>query len=545
MNDKLKKIIEPLHGFWGKLNKKTKIVIFICLGAAIALSVILSSVMNRTQYSVLYSGLGSDEAQEVTNQLRTMDVAYKNENGTIYIDKNKENTVRMQLANQGYPKTGPNYDFFTSHVGNMTTDEERKIIEQYQLQDRLSSVIKTLGPVDTAYVTISLPNSNTYAWDDSSTSAASASVAIKLKGGQTLDSKQVNGIKQLVSKSVPNLKANNVTIVDSSTGEELAGSSSSSGSDGSTQITLSEFKLKIENQYENNLQNKIKNLLSRAYGANNISVNVKSKMDLDKKIQDIVTYTPSTSNGKGIVSHSEETNEVTRDGTSSGGGVAGTQSNSDTTTYPGVTVSGNVITAKDSRTYDYLVNKVQEQVQSDAASLDDLTVAVVVTTGNMADANKQELVSLVANAAAVDPSKVAIMTVAPSSLAASAPAVQAGAFQQLLKNPVILIAGGALILLIILLIVLSASRRKRARQEELMENLQPEGVMPPEAESVQNPEEPAAPPQSEPSIEEQRNEGSSKQDQVKNQLQDFSSKNPEIAAQLIRSWLKGDDGKHG
>mgnify|MGYP000997141948 CR=1 FL=1 len=78
-----------------------------------------------------------------------------------------------------------------------------------------------------------------------------------------------------------------------------------------------------------------------------------------------------------------------------------------------------------------------------------------------------------------------------------------------------------------------------------MENLQPEGAMLPEDEDVQNPEEPAAPPQPEPSIEEQRSEGNSKQDQVRNQLQDFSSKNPEIAAQLIRSWLKGDDGKHG
>jgi flagellar M-ring protein FliF len=32
--------------------------------------------------------------------------------------------------------------------------------------------------------------------------------------------------------------------------------------------------------------------------------------------------------------------------------------------------------------------------------------------------------------------------------------------------------------------------------------------------------------------------------ELKKQLTDFSSNNPEIAAQLIRSWLKGGD-KHG
>lgn len=47
-----------------------------------------------------------------------------------------------------------------------------------------------------------------------------------------------------------------------------------------------------------------------------------------------------------------------------------------------------------------------------------------------------------------------------------------------------------------------------------------------------------------PSIEEMRSAGSDKEEQIKNQLQDFSSKNPEIAAQLLRSWLRGDEIKH-
>lgn len=578
MNEQLKKVLDPIKNFWAKLTKKTKVIIFVCLGAAVLLAVVLSLLMNRTQYTLLYSGLDSGEAQEVSAQLKNLDVPYKNDGGSIYVDKSKENTVRMQLASAGYPKSAPNYNFFTNNVGVMTTDEERKIIEQYQLQDRLGAVIDTLDQVDSAYVTISLPSTNNYAWDDNK-QVPTASVAIKFKDGMTLEPKQVSGIKQLVSKSVPSLTAANVSIVDSSSGEELSGSSSSSSGDssGSTQITLSEFKLKIEQQYEDSIQSKILNLLSATYGRNNISVSVKSKMDLDKKIQDIVTYTPSTSDGKGMVSQSAETHEVTQ-AVSGSGGVAGTQSNSDTTTYPGVTVNGNVITTKDSKTYNYLVNQVEEQIQSDAAALDDLSVAVMIDTNGMTSARQQELTNLVAKAAAVDQSKVAVMTVAPNSSSVNSQATQASANsipQMLMNNPIILIAGGAFVLLLILLIALIASKKNRERREQLIANLQQAGPVP--AQPLQLPqeetedesesesedegeaddddeddedagedlEEDEENPMPTESIEELRNASNGKEQRVKSDLQDFSAKNPEIAAQLIRSWLRGDDNKHG
>ncbi len=580
MNEQIKKILDPLRTFWGKLSKKTKIVFFSCLGVAVVFAAIAGTTMNRTQYTVLYSGLKSDEGKQISSELSSMGVDYKYDNGTVYVDKAKEDSARMQLANDGYPKSAPNYDFFTKNVGVMTTDEERKIIQQYQLEERLGDVIRTMNSVDTAYVTISVPENASYAWEDNK-SAATASVAVSLVDGKTLNEKQVSGIKQLVSKSVPNLSADNVTVMDSSTGNELT--ASSSDSEGSMQITLSEFKLKIEKEYEQSLQNSITNLLAQAYGRGNISVSVKSKMDLDKKIQDIVTYTPSTSGGKGVVSHSEETYETEQNGSSAAGGVPGTQSNVDETpTYPGVTVSGGLITTKDSKTYDYLVSKVEEQIQSNAAALDDLTVAVVINTDSMTNTKKQEVTSLIANAAAVDPSKVAIMTAPANSAAESQPAQPAADLASMLaNNKILLIVGGAILLLVIVLVALVAAKRRSARREQLLENLQP-AVLPavqpedlepvseveaasgeetvpekeetqPEGETVSAeggaPEE-AQPVEGEPempveSIEEIRNASGGKEQRVKVELQDFSNKNPEIVAQLIRSWLKGDDGKHG
>ena len=546
MNDQLKKYLDPVKNFWAGQSKRNKKIFAAVLGGIVVLAAVLSLLMNRTQYSVLYDGLNSDEAKAVMTELQKEDVPCKNDGNTIYIAKDKEDSVRMELSNEGYPKSAPNYDFFTKNVGAMTTDEELKIINQYQLQDRLQAVIRTLSPVDTAYVNISIPTSGNYAWDDDKTAAA-ASVAVRLKAGKTLSAKQVNGIKQLVSKSVPGMKAENVSVIDGSSMEELSGSSQDESQ--SQQITLSEFKMKIEKQYEDNIQDKIRSLLASTYGTSNISVSVKSKMDLDKKIQDIVTYTPSTSEGKGIVSQSTEEEEMTREGASSEGGVAGTTTNSDTTTtYPGVTVNGNIITTRDKKTYNYLVNHVEEQVQSDAASLDDLSVAVVIRTDAMTAAKKADLTNLIAKAAAVDPDKVAVMASALPEQSAASEVMQTSVLPEVLQNPVILAVGGICLLLLILLIVLLAAKHRKKKAQMLMAKLEPD------AEAAAMPLQPgeeeagalggAVLDATKESIEQARNAMDAKDVELKKQLTDFSSNNPEIAAQLIRSWLKGGD-KHG
>ena len=533
MKEQLKKYIDPVKNFWGKLSKKSKIIIFAVLGCVVAGSVILSLALNRsTPYSVLYSGLGKAEAQEVTTKIQESGADCKNEDGTIYVPSDKENSLRMQLANDGYPKTTLGYDFLLNNVNTLTPDGERKIIEQYGLQDRLQKVIETLDPINAAYVTITIPSAETYAWDDNK-EKATASVTIRVKDGMSLSALQVKGIKNLVAKSVPNLSADNVSITDSN-GEEL--SANSSDISGGTQMDLSEFKLKIENQYEKNIESKIVGLLAPSYGKNNISISVKSQMDLDKKIQDIVTYKPTTSDNKGIISKSQESNEVTKNA-SSGGGVAGTESNSDTATYPGVTVDGNTITAKDSKTYEYLVSKVQEQVQSDAASLKDLTVSVIINTPAMTDQTKSDLTEAIANAAGVNASKVIVLgsTFATSAKPAAAKPQQAIPFNYL-------IIGGAalLLLLIIIAVVIIILKKRKKRALMLAENLGLEG-QPGETEGAEDKEtaENAQIPTE--SIEEIRSHTNEKEEHVKNDLQEFSSKNPEIAAQLIRNWLRGDD----
>ncbi len=555
MNEQIKKYIDPIRNFWGKLTKKKKIIIISVFAGIVLLSVVIGALLNTPPYVVLYPGLDHDEAVEVMTELKDRDVSYKEDNGTIYVPKDKENALRMDLSNEGHPKTAPNYDFFTSNTDIMSTDFEKKTIEKYQMNQRLESVIKTLDGVKSSNVTISIPDENSYAWDESA-SAPSASVTVTLDAGKTLEPKQVNGIKQLVSKSVPNLKAEDVAVIDTATGEELSASQDSQGN----QIDISQFKLAIEKSYEKDIEKGVLAVLTPFFGPDNVKVTAKSIMDVDKKIQEIITYKPSTADNKGVLSESNTQKEQELNGKGTGG-AAGTETNSDTTTYPGVTVDGNVIYTKDDQAYKYLVSQVKEQIQGDAASVNDMTISVAINKAMMDDAQKAQISNLVANAAAIDPSKVAIYSAnfaQPAAVSTNAPVGLAPGLNQ------ILIYGGAALGLVILIIIIAAvlvSKSRKKKREQLM-GADAEGTVPDdfyelkEAKDVKEAkvDEPEVDPEKAEAdeeklrakealkiLEQNRKEQASKEEALREQIQEFSAQNPEIAAQLLRTWLRGED----
>ncbi|NLG93273.1 MAG: flagellar M-ring protein FliF [Clostridiales bacterium] len=537
MNIQINKYIEPVKNYWGSLTKKKKIISCSILGGIVLVSVIAGILLNRQPYVILYPGLDHSEAVEVMNELKERNVSFKEDNGTIYVPKDQENALRMDLSNEGHPKTAPNYDFFTNNIGIMTTDYEKKIIEQYQLNQRLEAVIKTIDTIKNANVTISIPDSSGYALDDNA-ETPTASVTVTLDNGKNLSSSQVNGIKQLVSKSVPNMKAEDVAVIDTATGDELSGNS-----ENGTQINITQFKLQIEKEYEKDVEKNILKVLTPVFGTNNVKVTVKSIMDVDKKVQEIITYNPSKDSSgnptdKGVLSDSHTIKEQETSGKTAGG-AAGTQSNAQATTYPGVTVNGDVIYTKDDQTYKYLVSQVKQQIQGDAASVQDMTISVVINKDMIADSQKQEIAQLVANAAAVQPEKVAIYN---STFATAAKSTNAQASGTLPLNTIVIIGGVVLLTLFIvgLIIFLVARAKKKkeiamalAEQEDgtpLKDRLQDES-------SKEVPEEDIVIP----AIEDARAQKATKEEALTKEIQEFTSQNPEIAAQLIRSWLKGED----
>lgn len=530
MSETIKKYIDPIKTFWNKMSKKGKKIFFIVLGGIFVVALMSVILLNMPSYVVLYPGLDRDEALEVMTLLDERGVDYREDNGTIMVPQAQEAALRMDLSNAGHPRTAPNYDFFLNNVDIMTTDMERQIIKDYQLEQKLVAVIKSIDVVKNATVTINIPKNDGYVLSSKDKQKTTASVTVTLT--KELEPTQVNGIKRLVANSVLNLDLENVAVIDTATGNELMGSSSN-------QVDMTQLKRTVEREFENDIQSKVMGMLTKLFGTENVSVVAKSSIDIDKRIQEITTYTPSGDGNTGVISGEQHENEAE---TGEGGsiGVPGTDTNTGVPGYPGITVEGDKVYVKNNDSYEYLVSKLFEQVQRDSGELKDLTISVLINRASLGGNQEAGLTQLVANAAGVEVDKVFVYpgTFNGSDNPVENPNVTPNIWSDM---TMLLFAAGTLAVLlttILILLIVSKRRKKKLRALEAAEAHKWDGVKPltpargdGEDEGIESLEDELA------SIQVKE----TKEHVLRKKIQEFTSQNPEISAQLVRTWLKGDD----
>ena len=520
MAEQLKNIWNTIAEFWKNLSsKKRKLMvggIIVLVTGALAITLLL----NYKEYTVLFRNMDEAEAVEVMQHLQDSSVDYKYQNsGTILIPKKQENLLRMQLAQAGHPRTGINYDVFTENIDFMTTDYEKRQYEIFQLQERLQGSIETIDGVESAIVTINVPEEKNFAWETDS-KESSASVKINLKSGHSLSSSQANGIMQLLVKSVEGLKEDNVAIVDTD-GNSL------NLSNEMQQTNAIKLKLDIEREFEKETERDVTEFLTRIYGPENVKVSAKCTINFDKKISEILQYLPDEETNLGVPGDTYNEREITGPGETTGG-VPGTETNAEIPTYPGVVVSGENIFFKDSSTINYLVSQLKEQIEHNPGTIDKLTVAVVINKANMRDGELEEVRELIAFSAGIGIENIALNNMAFYDSNQPSVPVTADPAENAIQLRDLLIYGGAALVLIAILsfvIIFIVNKRKKKKKADVLEAAISsdstkfswddikEGI------KVQETQEHA----------------------IKKQLRDFTKSNPEIAAQLVRTWLKGDD----
>ncbi len=522
MAEQFKNIWKDIVEFWGKLSANIKKIIFGGLFGLIVIAFVITLILNRKDYVVLFSNIDKEETVEVLQQLQENKIDYQYENdGTILIPKSRESTLRMQLAQSGHPRTGSNYDVFTKNIDFMTTDYEKRQYEIFQLQERLQDSIMTIGGVKEAIITINLPEDKSFAWE-SDKRESSASVKINLDSGYSLSSSQTNGIMQLVVKSVKGLKEENVAIIDT---------------EGNSLITNSEMqytntiklKLEIEKEFQTETEKDVTAFLAKIYGTENIKVSAKCTINFDKKVSEILKYLPDEETKLGTPSETSNDKEITGPGETTGG-VAGTETNAEVPTYPGVVIEGENIFFKDSNSIKYLVSELKEQIEHNPGKIEKLTVATVINKASMKEEELNEIKELIAFSAGITIENIALHNMLFFDPDAPAvPVVTDPSFVNKFGLKEILIYGGiALAVLAILVFIISLIfRKKKNNKANKSSNSSQESAVTNDFSWAD--------------IHNEIKLKETTEQAIKKQLKDFSTTNPEISAQLLRTWLKGDD----
>ncbi|PJI09865.1 MULTISPECIES: flagellar basal-body MS-ring/collar protein FliF [Clostridium] len=401
--NKLLDVFKNLKDKWTELSKRKKIVSVILVLAIVISLISFIMLKTRTKYAVLFSKLDSTDASTVMKKLDEDKIPHKEDSSdnTIYVPEQNVDKLRLQYAST--LKNGSTgfelFDNSNSKFG--TTDSEFKVEYQRALQGELERTIKGLGAVDDARVQLVMSEDSAFVKDST---AASASVTLKMKDGQTLTKDQVKAIIALVSGSVKNLSKGNIQVVDDKMNLLSKGLYDSKGNDfdSDSGSDSAQSRNKMETTVENQLEKKALDALEEIYGKGKVKVKINADLNFDSNETNTETYydnkgNPNDTKNPVIVSqHDQESNNTGGAGNNSGSTVDN-NTNSNTITNAN---NGSTSTSKDTTT-NYDVSSEKSKIVKAPGDITRLTVSVLVD-GKVSGTTQATLTNIVSNAVGVN-----------------------------------------------------------------------------------------------------------------------------------------------
>lgn len=546
---KLKGLWEKVKDFFKNMSTKVRIILGVALAVLVVAIAAFALWAGNRPYEALYHDLNATEASEVLSYLQENGFTdYRLVNGdTIEVRADQRNIMLTRLAQAGYPRSGNLFGTYFEHVGTMSTSSERAQTYLITVMEGLAATIRTFPGVQDAVVWIDQGEERTYVLEDSK-AEATASIKVTMRDGYTLSSAQADAIRLMVSRAVGGLDIANVFITDG-IGNTYSSDTSASVSDAAA------LKAQQEEYQSNKIRTEVMQALSLIYGPENVRVAVNVQVEVNRRYIDSTRYERpegSYENG-GLIGRETGLWYITRDGLTPVGGVVGTESNSDLSTYvedlEGAV--GDEDTAGQSTERENKIDEIREQVEVLAPTIADVSIAVTINenANSAANLDEERLINHVAMAAGIggeegEAARRVSVLLAPLYTEPAAP-VDSLFTQEMV--PYLIIAAAALLLIVIFLVILLSVRRKRKRkqQEEEQRILEEQlgmggmgGITPEDVEAVVA----AAPPAGGADIMEVNTEKSM---ELRKTIRQFVQNNPEVAAQMLKVWLKGGEDDNG
>jgi len=293
------------------------------LPAAIGISAVVAVIAalwlwNRApDYGVLYSNLSDRDGGAIIASLQQMNIPYKFTDGgaALLVAANKVPEARLKLASQGLPKGGAVGFELMDNQKFGTSQFAEQVNYQRALEGELARSINSISAVESARVHLALPKPSLFVRDQKK---PSASVVLTLHRGRSIDEGQVSAVVHLISSSVPELSAKNITVVDQ------AGNLLSAANAGTRGLDVSQ--LKYSQEIEQAYVRRIEAILQPIVGASNVRAQVTADIDFSTAENTEEKYRPNQEPGSTAI-RSQQSSESTQLGVIPAGGVPGALTN--------------------------------------------------------------------------------------------------------------------------------------------------------------------------------------------------------------------------
>ncbi|OIH86769.1 flagellar M-ring protein FliF [Arthrobacter sp. UCD-GKA] len=469
------KALDAVRGF--SLAQRT--IALIGVAVLVLGSIALVAFMSQPKLTPLFTGLAPEDAAGIVEQLQADAVPYEltGGGGTILVPEANVYDSRLKAAAAGMPSAGTSGYSLLDDMGVTSSEFQQSITYKRALEGELATTIGAMDGIKLASVKLAIPEQTVFV---DSKSNPTASIFVETKPNVNLTSSQVQSIVHLTSSAVDGMKAEDISVVDS-TGKLLSAAG----------VGLTGGAEKQTADYESRVASVIQGMLDRVVGPGNATVAVAADLSLESAERTEESFT----NPEGNPALTESSKEEEYEGSGgAGAGVLGP----DNIAVPGGSDGEGTFNSTDTQRTN-AVNKVTENRLIPSGTLNRQSVSVALDAAAAQGLDIPEITQMVSTAAGIDterndtvnvsvvPFNADAATAAQDALAAAAAAETAARNAALQKN---LIIGGviALALLLATVYALYVRRNKQNREPVDLGEFREFAPLPPAPSAVTNPE---------------------------------------------------------
>ena len=308
---------ERLRDAFNRLGSQQKLVFIVATAAMIAIIVGAILWSRQPDWKTLFSNLDEKDGGTIVTVLEQQNIPHRySENGALQVPADRVHDIRLKLASQGLPRGGMvGFELMENQKFGISQFAEQ-VNYQRGLEGELARTIQSISAVQTARVHLAIPKPSVFVREEQK---PTASVLLNLYPGRTLDNGQIAGIAHLISSSVPQLPASNVTVIDQ-TGAMLSQLKSKL-----TEAGLDPAQIKYVREMEDSTIKRIDEILKPVLGEGNYKVQVAADIDFSQSEQTAESYRPNNTPENTSI-RSQQNNE-TASINQAAGGVPGALTN--------------------------------------------------------------------------------------------------------------------------------------------------------------------------------------------------------------------------
>ena len=379
MPEQIQNIINRILEWWRKFTRRQQILIVSITAVVIVSFVILGIVITRPTMIQLIACDSAAEAAQVKTILDDNSVEYEtSQDGyTFYINSEDEANANILLGSNEIPTSGYSLDDVIDGSFSTTEADKQKRYQLY-LESRFAEFIETLSMVDSASVTLNLPE------EDGTLLAqqmpAYASIILDLN--ETMSEETAQSLAKYVATELGNDDTDNIVIMDTD------GNMLFSGGEDETVTANASANLDIRDRVKESIATEVKDVISETNVYDNVEVGVNLNMSFDENGYVDYHYYVDEGQTQGYLDSYSGSSSTS---TSGAGGVPGTDSNDDDTTYVTEDNSGTESSTEEF-VYDYLPSETITTHNDEVGKIDyeESSISVACTTYAIYNQDKME-----------------------------------------------------------------------------------------------------------------------------------------------------------